>query len=143
MEITKQAAKEKNSAAFTSVIAAIGLTGFKIIVGVMTGSLGILAEAAHSSLDLVAALVTLFAVRVSAKPPDKEHNFGHGKVENLSALFETLLLLATCAWIIYEAIQRLFYKNVAVEANIWSFIVMGTSIFIDYNRKSDRSHVVL
>jgi cation diffusion facilitator family transporter len=134
MSITQQADKEKNSAALTSLLAAIVLTSFKIIVGIMTGSLGILAEAAHSSLDLVAALVTLFAVRISGKPADQEHNYGHGKVENLSALFETLLLLLTCAWIIYEAIHRLFFKDVAVVANIWSFIVMGTSIVIDYNR---------
>ena len=134
MSTADEAAKDKKSAALTSVIAAIGLTSFKIVVGVMTGSLGILAEAAHSSLDLVAALVTLFAVRVSSRPADKEHNYGHGKIENLSALFETLLLLATCVWIIYEAIQRLFFKDIQVEANIWSFIVMGTSIFIDYNR---------
>jgi cation diffusion facilitator family transporter len=134
MSMTHQADQEKQSAALTSVIAAIALTGFKIIVGIMTGSLGILAEAAHSSLDLVAALVTLFAVRASAKPADQEHNYGHGKVENLSALFESLLLLLTCAWIIYEAIHRLFFKDVVVVANIWSFIVMGTSIVIDYNR---------
>jgi cation diffusion facilitator family transporter len=125
---------EKRSAALTSVIAAVGLTTFKIIVGVLTGSLGILAEAAHSALDLVAALVTLFAVRVSGRPADKEHLYGHGKVENLSALFETLLLLITCVWIIYEAIRRLFFHPVEVEASIWSFIVMATSIVIDYNR---------
>jgi cation diffusion facilitator family transporter len=100
--------RKKNHAALTSVIAAIGLTSLKIIVGVLTQSLGILAEAAHSALVLVAALVTLLAVRVSGKPADREHNYGHGKIENLSALFETLLLLATCAWIIYEAIQRCF-----------------------------------
>jgi cation diffusion facilitator family transporter len=110
------------------------LTTFKLIVGILTNSLGILAEAAHSGLDLVAAAMTYFAVRVSDKPPDREHPFGHGKIENLSALFETLLLLATSGWIIYEAIQRLFFVSVKVEASIWSFIVMGTSIVIDYTR---------
>ncbi len=129
-----QAQKEKSSAALSSVVAAIGLTSFKIVVGLLTHSLGILAEAAHSALDLVAALMTFFAVRVSDKPADYEHHFGHGKVENLSALFETLLLLATSAWIIYEAIQRLFFESVEVEISIWSFIVMGTSIVIDYTR---------
>lgn len=129
-----QAQKEKNSAALSSVIAAVGLTTFKTIVGILTNSLGILAEAAHSALDLVAALMTLFAVRMSDKPPDKEHPFGHGKIENLSALFETLLLLATSAWIIYEATQRLFFKKAEVEVSVWSFIVMGTSIAIDYTR---------
>lgn len=134
IDSTMSAHKEKSAAALTSVIAAIGLTLFKIIVGVLTGSLGILAEAAHSALDLVAALVTLLAVRVSGKPADKEHNFGHGKIENLSALFETFLLLVTCVWIIYEAIQRLFFKQVEVELSIWAFVVMAVSIFIDANR---------
>jgi cation diffusion facilitator family transporter len=130
----QEAKKEKRSAALSSVIAAVGLTTFKLIVGLLTNSLGILAEAAHSGLDLVAAGMTYFAVRVSDKPADEGHPFGHGKVENLSALFETLLLLATSGWIIYEAIQRLFFVSVKVEASIWSFIVMGTSIVIDYTR---------
>ncbi|MCL4529448.1 MAG: cation diffusion facilitator family transporter [Chloroflexi bacterium] len=129
-----QAQKDKTTAALSSVLAAVGLTSFKIIVGILTNSLGILAEAAHSALDLVAALMTLFAVRMADKPADKEHNFGHGKIENLSALFETVLLLATSAWIIYEAVNRLFFKKAEVEISVWSFIVMGTSIAIDYTR---------
>ncbi len=128
------AAHEKHSAALSSVIAAIFLTLFKLVVGLSTGSLGILAEVAHSGLDLVAAAVTLFAVRVSGRPADKEHTYGHGKVENLSALFETVLLLVTCAWIIYEAIRRLFFEEVQVEVNIWAFIVMGVAIVIDFTR---------
>jgi len=115
------AQKEKRSAALSSVLFAIGLTAFKIIVGLLTNSLGILAEAAHSALDLVAALMTLFAVRMSDKPADKEHNFGHGKIENLSALF-------------HEAIDRLFFTKADVEVSVWSFIVMGTSIAIDATR---------
>ncbi|HEX8992698.1 MAG TPA: cation diffusion facilitator family transporter [Anaerolineales bacterium] len=125
---------EKRAAALSSVVAAVGLTSFKIIVGLLTNSLGILAEAAHSGLDLVAALMTLFAVGMSDKPPDDEHNFGHGKIENLSALFETVLLLATSAWIINEAVHRLFFTRAKVEASVWSFVVMGTSIVIDYTR---------
>ena len=124
----------KRGAALTSVIAAVALTSFKLIVGMATGSLGILAEAAHSALDLVAALVTFFAVRISGKAADLEHPFGHGKVENLSALFETLLLLLTCVWIIYEAVQRLFVKSVEVEITVWAFVVMIVSIIIDINR---------
>ena len=92
--------KEKNKVAFISVIAAIFLTSFKIIVGILTGSLGILSEALHSALDFVAAGITWFAVRISDKPADKDHHYGHGKIENLSAFIETLLLLITCAWII-------------------------------------------
>ncbi len=131
---THTAEQEKTAAALSSVLAAIGLTTFKIIVGVSTGSLGILAEAAHSGLDLVAALVTFLAVRISGKPADPEHLYGHGKIENLSALFETLLLLGTCVWIVYEAVQRLFFKQIEVEASIWAFIVMAVSIIVDISR---------
>src|SRR5215472_19367604 len=99
--------REKRSAALTSLAAAVLLTAFKILVGILTGSLGILAEAAHSGLDLVAALMTYLAVRISERPPDSTHLYGHGKVESLSALFETALLLATCGWIVREAIHRL------------------------------------
>ena len=106
---------EKQSAALYSVIAAIALTAFKLLVGLSTNSLGILAEAAHSGLDLAAAAVTLMAVNVSARPPDSGHHYGHGKVENLSALFETLLLLVTCAWIVYESAQRLLFKSVQID----------------------------
>ena len=139
------AEREKKRAAMSSVIAAAGLTSLKIVVGVVTGSLGILAEAAHSGLDLVAALVTFLAVRTSGKPADKEHLYGHGKVENVSALFETLLLLMTCAWIVYEAIQRIFFRAVEMEISIWAFIVMGISIIVDINRsrmlyKAARKH---
>ena len=96
VELRERADHEKRLVALSSVLAAIFLTGMKIVVGLLTGSLGILAEAAHSGLDLVAAAVTLFAVRVSGRPADTEHNYGHGKIENLSALFETLLLLVRC-----------------------------------------------
>jgi len=147
VENVSHANKEKSQVALTSVLAAVGLTAFKIVVGILTNSLGILAEAAHSALDLVAALVTFFAVKLSGKPADDSHHYGHGKIENLSALFETLLLLVTCVWIIYEAYERLFGTrvNAVVEASMWSFVVMATSIIIDYNRsrmlyKAARKH---
>lgn len=125
---------EKTRVALTSVFAAIALTATKITVGLMTGSLGILSEAAHSALDLVAALVTVFAVRSSAKPADSDHPYGHGKIENLSALFETLLLLLTCLWIIREAILRLFFHAVPVKTSIWGFAVIILSILVDIGR---------
>lgn len=128
------AGREKRWVALTSVGAAIVLTGTKVVVGLMTGSLGLLAEAAHSGLDLVAAVITYFAVRFSDKPADAEHPYGHGKVENLSALVETVLLLVTCVWIIHEAVQRLFFKEVPVEATAWSFAVIVVSIVIDVSR---------
>jgi cation diffusion facilitator family transporter len=125
---------EKKSAAISSAIAAVGLTGFKLVVGLATGSLGILAEAAHSGLDLIAAVMTFLAVRISGKPADRNHLYGHGKVENLSALFETILLLATCSWILYEAIHRLLYHTADIKITYWSFAVMITSIIIDVSR---------
>jgi cation diffusion facilitator family transporter len=131
---TSKGGHEKNRVALGSLIAAAFLIILKVIVGLVTGSLGILSEAAHSGLDMVAAGVTWFAVRISARPPDREHTYGHGKVENLSALFETLLLLLTCAWIIYEALQRMFFKHVEVEANLWAFLVMVISIAVDITR---------
>jgi len=100
-------------------------------VGLLTGSLGILSEALHSLLDLGAALITFFAVRLSIKPPDEAHPYGHGKIENLSALAEALLLLITCVWIVFEAIARLRGKAVHVEATVWAFGVMGISVVLD------------
>jgi cation diffusion facilitator family transporter len=135
------AAAEKRSVALSSVAAAIFLTALKLVVGLWTGSLGILAEAAHSGLDLAAAGVTYLAVRVSDQPADQRHTYGHGKVENLSALFETLLLFLTCIWIIYEAIQRLFFEPAEVQASIWAFLVMAVSIIIDVSRSRALMHV--
>ncbi len=132
---------EKSTVAFVSVLAAIFLTAFKFIVGFSTGSLGILSEAAHSALDFVAAAITLFAVKLADKPPDKEHNFGHGKIENFSALIETLLLLLTCVWIIYEAVDRLFFKTVEIEVTYWSYIVVVVAIIIDIKRSKELSRV--
>ena len=126
---------EKNHVALFSVLAALVLTGSKVGVGLWTGSLGILAEALHSGLDLMAALVTLWAVRASSRPADVEHAYGHGKIENLSALFETVLLLATSVWIIKEAVERLVFRaQVHVDANLWSFLVVIFSIVVDYSR---------
>lgn len=126
--------KEKGNVALLSVFAAVFLTGFKLVIGFLTGSLGILSEALHSGLDLIAAVITYFSVRVSDRPPDKEHNFGHGKVENFSAFIETILLVITCAWIIYEAIGRLVSGNTHIEVNIWSYVVVISSIIIDISR---------
>jgi len=105
---------EKHSVALISVFAALFLTGLKLIVGLVTNSLGILSEAAHSGLDLGAALMTLFAVRISDKPADETHHYGHGKVEGFSAFLEVLLLLATCGYIIFEASERIIGKTVHV-----------------------------
>ncbi len=126
---------EKKKAALGSVIAAIFLTLMKLIVGIISGSLGILSEAAHSALDLGAAVITFFAVKISDKPADQEHNYGHGKVESFSALIETLLLLVTCIWIIYEALERLlFKKSVDVSNTFWGILIIVISMAIDFTR---------
>ncbi len=134
-------ALEKQSVALGSLLAAMVLTLLKIAVGVLTGSLGILSEAAHSGLDLVAAALTLVSVRAADKPADPSHPFGHGKIEHLSAFVQTALLLATCAWIIVESIRRLFFAPVRVEPNVWAFAVMFVSVSIDTWRSRELFHV--
>lgn len=125
---------EKKAAARNSVYAALFLVSLKLVVGIISGSLGILAEAAHSGLDLVAAFVTFMAVRISDKPADHEHTYGHGKIENFSALIETVLLFVTCAWIIYEAVNRLFFHTREIDPSLWAFLVMAISIGVDSSR---------
>src|SRR5712672_3674568 len=126
--------REKRAVAGNSVLAALVITSLKIVVGIATGSLGILSEAAHSGLDLIAALMTFFSVRVSDRPADADHQYGHGKVENFSAFIETGLLLLTCAWIIYEAVLRLFFRHIDIEPSVAAFAVMLFSMGLDFWR---------
>lgn len=128
------AQKEKKAVALSSVLASLFLTGGKLIIGLLTGSLGILSEAAHSALDFGAAAITYFAVSISDKPADKEHHYGHGKVENFSALVEALLLMVTCLWIVKEAINRLMMPELRLEVTAWGFGVLVVSIIIDFSR---------
>lgn len=141
MEQHQFALNEKKKVALISVGAAIFITVGKLIVGLLTGSLGILSEALHSALDFVAAVITYFAVKISDKPADENHQFGHGKYENLSAFIETILLFVTCFWIIYEAISRLVSGNTHIEVSIWSYVVVIASIIIDYSRSRELMRV--
>jgi cation diffusion facilitator family transporter len=125
---------EKRAVAGNSVLAAVAITVLKVVVGVTTGSLGILSEAAHSALDLIAAAITFLSVRVSDKPADAEHQYGHGKIENFSAFLETGLLLLTCIWIVYEAVERLFFRRVNIEPSVAAFLVMFFSMGVDFWR---------
>jgi len=125
---------EKRRVTRNSVLVAIILTVFKFVVGTLSGSLGILSEALHSSLDLVAAITTMISVRVSDKPADADHQYGHGKVENFSAFIETGLLHITCCWIVWEAVQRLFFHHVEFEPGIWAVLVMSLSMALDFWR---------
>ena len=132
---------EKRAVAGSSVLAALFITGGKIAVGITTGSSGILSEQAHSALDLIAAVLTYLSVGVSDKPADADHQYGHGKVENFSAFVETGLLLITCAWVIYEAIMRLFFRPVEVEPSIWAFGVMLVSMAVDLWRSRSLARI--
>lgn len=125
---------EKLRAGWISVIAASFLIVMKLVVGILTNSLAILSDAAHSTLDLVGALITLFAVKVSDKPPDKAHNYGHAKIEGLSAMAEVFLLIGFCAFIFYSAIQRLTGPDVHVDVNIYAFGATILSIIIHGSR---------
>src|SRR5499433_3245692 len=99
---------EKEQVALSSIAASAGLTVAKAVVGFSTGSLAILSEAGHSLIDLGATVMTYFAVRISGKPADAEHQYGHGKVESISALAETALLFVLSGIVIWEATKRLF-----------------------------------
>ena len=131
---------EKRRVALTSVLAAVLLTGLKLAVGLLTRSLGVIAEALHSGLDLVAALVTYVAVRASDQPADEEHPYGHGKIENLSALIESALLFVTCGWIVYEAVRRILGHGPAIEVNLWAIGVMILSVVINIGRYRSLNH---
>jgi len=125
----------KERVALTSILASGGLTAAKAVVGLLTGSLAILSEAAHSLLDFVATLMTYFAVRISGKPADEEHHYGHGKVESVSALAETALLFVLSGVVIWEALHRLFGGQPhAVEASAIAFAVIVISIVVDFFR---------
>jgi len=125
---------EKRSVARNSVLAAVAMTALKIIVGFATGSLGLISEAAHSALDLIAAIITFFSVGVSDKPADADHQYGHGKVENFSAFIETGLLLITCVWILTEAVRRMFFHHVTIQPSAAAFGVLFLSMAVDFWR---------
>ena len=103
--------RAKRLAALSSIGSAIVLVSLKVFLAIVTGSLGIISEALHSILDLVAAVITYLSVRVADLPADASHPYGHGKVENFSAFVETGLLLLTAVYIVWEAIQRLFFRE--------------------------------
>src|SRR5271170_7580255 len=124
---------DKERVALGSIAASAGLTAAKASIGLLTGSLAILSEAGHSLLDLSATVLTYFAVRISGKPADAEHQYGHGKVESVTALAETALLFLLSAVVIFEAAQRLLGAQAhAVEASAAAFAVIAISIVVDF-----------
>ncbi len=125
---------EKRSVALHSMLAAAAMTLLKLVAGLMSGSLGVLSDAAHSGLDLVGAALTLFSVRVSDKPADEDHTYGHGKVENLSSFGEVILMAVSSGWIIWEAIDRTLHHPVELHHSVWPVLVVVTSIGVDFWR---------
>ena len=126
---------EKEKVALTSIAISAGLTVAKAVVGFLSGSLALLSEAAHSAIDCLATIMTYFAVRISGKPADAEHHYGHGKVESVTALAETALLFGLSGVVIWEAASRLFSGHGhAVEATLWAFGVIVVSIVVDFFR---------
>jgi cation diffusion facilitator family transporter len=122
---------EKRRAALQSMLAAAAMTLLKVGAGLFSGSLGVLSDAAHSALDLAGAALTFFSVRVSDKPADEGHTYGHGKFENLSSFAEVGLMVLSCVWIIWEAVQRILHHGVELRHSIWPVLVLLTSIGVD------------
>lgn len=125
---------EKKAVAIGSMIASATMTVGKFAVGIATGSLGLISESLHSFLDLGATVLTYLAVRISDKPADAEHPYGHGKAESVAALAETILLFVTSFWIVTEAAHRLIAGHTAVTVNGWAIAVIVVSILIDLTR---------
>jgi cation diffusion facilitator family transporter len=124
----------KRRVALNSMLAALVMTVLKLAAGLLSGSLGVLSDAAHSGLDLIGSALTLFSVRVSDKPADATHSYGHAKFESLSAFAEAGLMAVSCAWIIYEATQRIFLREAVVHHSLWPVLVLVTSIAVDWWR---------
>ena len=125
-----RAGNKKTQTAVLSVGSNSLLIVLKIVVGVVTGSVAVLSEAIHSGIDLVAALIAWFAVRVSSQRPDEEHPYGHGKVENISGTIEALLIFVAAAWIIYEAVRKLLDPE-PVDMPVWGVAVMLVSAVVN------------
>jgi cation diffusion facilitator family transporter len=116
------------------MVAAATMTLLKLAAGLLSGSLGVLSDAAHSALDLVGVTLTFFSVQVSDRPADEGHTYGHGKFENLSAFGEAGLMAVSCAWIIWEAMQRIIRQRVELHHSVWPVLVLLTSICVDFWR---------
>ncbi|HXE33982.1 MAG TPA: cation-efflux pump [Verrucomicrobiae bacterium] len=134
-------AREKRRAALLSVVSAVLLVSLKTFLVIRTGSLGVLSEALHSGLDLLAAVITFLSVRVSDEPADERHPYGHGKFENFSAFVETALLLLTALYIIYEAFDRLFFHSVHIQPSVTAILVLFVALAIDLTRARALKHV--
>jgi len=134
---TLQQSAEKRRVALQSMLAATAMTVLKLAAGILSGSLGVLSDAAHSALDLAGAGLTFLSVRVSDKPADEDHTYGHGKVENISSFLEAGLMAISCAWIIWEALSRMVNHTVELHHSVWPILVLLISIVVDYWRSKE------
>lgn len=121
----------KSSAAWLSVGSNIFLIVIKLVAGFAIGSVSVISEAIHSAVDLVAAVIALFAVKHSGRPADARHAFGHGKVENMSGTIEAILIFGAAGWIIYEAIQKFSHLHEKLDVN-WGVAVMFLSAAVNF-----------
>src|SRR5215831_5086424 len=133
-------AREKKRAALLSVGSATLLLSLKTFLVIRTGSLGVLSEALHSGLDLIAAIITFLSVRVADQPADERHPYGHGKFENFSAFVETGLLALTALYIIYEAFDRLFFRSVHIRPSVTAIVVLLIALSVDMTRARALGH---
>ncbi|MEI8192217.1 MAG: cation diffusion facilitator family transporter [candidate division NC10 bacterium] len=121
-----EAQRRKSAVAWLSVFSNTSLVAGKLIVGLLIGSVSVISEAIHSGVDLLAAVIALFAVKTSHKVADEEHPFGHGKIENISGTVEAVLIFFAAGWIIYEAAHKLLAPQ-PIEAAGWGVGVMLVS----------------
>ncbi|MBL7123284.1 MAG: cation diffusion facilitator family transporter [Actinobacteria bacterium] len=131
--INSKASYMKKIAMF-SILVSIFLVIIKVAVAYFTNSIGVFSEALNNGLDLVTVLVTYMAIRISTRPADKDHTYGHGKYENLSAFLEIVIISALSFFIIYKSIQRIIYKNFVLNLNWYVFLILIISIFLNIIR---------
>lgn len=127
----------KKSAAVASILASAGLASWKFIIGIITGSLGIISEAIHSLIDLFATIITYFAIKFGDMPADEDHHYGHEKIESLAALVETGLLFATSIWIMYECANRIMGVPMEIEITWYALGIIMISIAVDFFRSKN------
>jgi len=132
--LQKEKRDSRLKVAKSSIAISAGLTLFKLTIGFSTNSLGILSDAMHSGLDIIAAFMTLYAIRMVMRPPDFRYTYGYAKVESMSSLAEIVLLFIVAGWIFYEGIDRIFFKPIQPEITVLSFVIMFSSMGIDFER---------
>src|SRR6516225_6815935 len=126
--------RAKQAITTASVVASGAIAALKLLVGGLTGSLGLLAEGAHSLFDLVSTVITFLVVRIAAVPPDANHPYGHERAENLGALAGMALLAGTALFILYHAFNKIFFDPRVPEVNVWSLGVLAISLAVDLYR---------